>query len=240
MKSNGLDVMTRHPKKLPVSLIKRLEAKLIALGFTERLLIENASSNLAHEICALSLGTRALVVAGKGNNGADSLAAARKLLSRGYSICAVIVSEDALTEEVNFQKKILCALGVRVMRITGASLATLSGCLRRCDFVIDGLLGTGARGKVSALLHEVISQVNASRRPIVACDIPSGLSPDDGTPLGIAIRADYTVTFLAEKKGFSTSTGRQFCGKVKVVDIGVSRELLQKRSSIRRTKRRPQ
>jgi NAD(P)H-hydrate epimerase len=70
--------------------------------------------------------------------------------------------------------------------------------------------------------------VNASHKRIVACDIPSGLSPDEGLPLGAAIKADYTVTFIAPKQGFFLNQGKKFCGRIMVADIGISRDILEK------------
>ncbi|MBU1027041.1 MAG: hypothetical protein KKA31_04850 [Candidatus Margulisbacteria bacterium] len=67
---------------------------------------------------------------------------------------------------------------------------------------------------------EVISEINKSRKPVLAVDVPSGLDVDTGEVLGIAVKARRTVTFVASKKGFSKA--RQYTGKVIVRDIGVT------------------
>jgi ADP-dependent NAD(P)H-hydrate dehydratase / NAD(P)H-hydrate epimerase len=230
--------MTQHQKALSVKEIRCLEAKAKALGLDERLLIENASSNMAQAVVKLALGRKAFVVAGKGNNGADSLACARKLLAKGYYITAVLVSEDGFSDEVIFQKEVLGALGVSCFRIDNRNSGELTRRIARCDFVIDGLLGIGIKGEINPLLKDVIARINSSGKTVVSCDIPSGLSPDEGTVLGEAIRADHTITFLAHKKGFFTRVGRALCGKVLLVDIGVSAQLLERSSAAQRLPRR--
>ena len=76
-------------------------------------------------------------------------------------------------------------------------------------------------------MREVIEALNTSTKKIVSCDIPSGLSPDRGCVWEGVIRADYTVTFIAPKKGFFLNRGLEFCGKIILVDIGVSRSFLE-------------
>jgi NAD(P)H-hydrate epimerase len=68
----------------------------------------------------------------------------------------------------------------------------------------------------------LIESINAQGRPILAVDIPSGLDCDTGEPLGAAIKAIYTVTFVAVKKGFTMSSSvAQYTGQIFVASIGV-------------------
>jgi len=73
---------------------------------------------------------------------------------------------------------------------------------------------------------EVVAAVNASGRPVLAVDLPSGLDCDTGKPLGPAIRATYTATFVAHKKGFLTSDAKPWIGEVHVIDIGAPKKLV--------------
>jgi NAD(P)H-hydrate epimerase len=82
-------------------------------------------------------------------------------------------------------------------------------------------------------LDRVIAAINASRAHILAVDIPSGLDCDTGQPLGPTVRAEHTVTFVAEKKGFASPQAREWIGQVHVVDIGAPRRLLQESSPTR-------
>lgn len=210
-------------ESLSVAGLRALEQAAKEIGLDERLLIENASSNLTHTINGLMLGKKIVAVAGKGNNGADTLACARKLLALGYEIKAVIVKDGELGLEVLFQKAILENLKVPLYVITETNLNKLKTLIADSEVIIDGILGIGAKGEVSPFLKMVIAVINDSHKRVVACDIPSGLAPDTGAILGAAIKADYTITFIAPKYGFFLKDGQRLCGKLFVVDIGVPR-----------------
>ncbi|MCP4653051.1 MAG: NAD(P)H-hydrate epimerase [Candidatus Omnitrophica bacterium] len=207
---------------LSVDEFRFLDKKAVSLGLSERILIENASSNLFSIIDELNFGKKVLVVSGRGNNGADVLACGRKLISRGYQVQVLIIAEKELASEAFFQKQILEQLSIPV----STDSKELISFLNEADFVLEGLLGIGIRGEVPSFLEEVINTINQSGKKIVACDIPSGLSPDDGRICGAAIKADVTISFLAPKKAFSTQEGKLLCGKIFIVDIGISKELL--------------
>jgi NAD(P)H-hydrate epimerase len=69
---------------------------------------------------------------------------------------------------------------------------------------------------------QVVESLNACSCPVVAVDIPSGLDCDTGLPLGAAIKASWTVTFVAVKKGFTFSRAAQYTGEVFVASIGIA------------------
>jgi NAD(P)H-hydrate epimerase len=73
----------------------------------------------------------------------------------------------------------------------------------------------------------LIRLVNAARRPVLAVDLPSGLDADTGAELGAAVRADLTVTFVAQKPGFLAGRGPELCGRVVVAEIGIPRPWLE-------------
>ncbi|MFH1504725.1 MAG: NAD(P)H-hydrate epimerase [Candidatus Omnitrophota bacterium] len=213
---------------LSVEKIRLLEQKAKELGLDERILIENASSSLFRAIRRLNLGRKALVISGKGNNGADVLSCARKLFSRGYKVKAAVLEEKIPNEEVLFQKGVLEKIKLPLYSIKQDNISELKALLRGCDFILEGILGIGVKGILSPFLQEVISVINKSGKKIISCDIPSGLSPDEGKVLGAAIKADWTVTFIAPKKSFFTNKGKDYRGKILVADIGISREILEK------------
>src|SRR5205814_1476882 len=80
--------------------------------------------------------------------------------------------------------------------------ASLSPLLTDADWLVDGLLGTGLSRPVEGPLRTVIEAMNQAGKPIFALDLPSGLDADTGQPLGVAVRADATATFVAAKLGF--------------------------------------
>jgi len=220
MKQNSLNVKD----------LRALEQKAKDLGLDEKILIENASSNLFAAIDELNLGKSLLIVAGRGNNGADVLSCARKLYSRGYTVIVAVLEEKELGAQSFFQKNILSKINIPIYPIKKNNIGKLRDLSKDTDFILEGILGIGLEGEVVPFFKEVISVINNSGKKIVSCDIPSGLSPDEGVVLGAAIKADYTVTFIAPKKGFFLNQGSASCGKIIVVDIGISKEILEKSS----------
>ncbi|MBU1121092.1 MAG: NAD(P)H-hydrate epimerase [Candidatus Omnitrophota bacterium] len=216
--SGGLDVKS----------IRTLEDKAKSLGLDERTLIENASSNLYQSLDNLSLGKRVAVIAGRGNNGADVLSCARKLVSRGYDVRVIITAQKELGVEAGVQLNILERIMVPIQILNHGNFDDISRTVNMSDFVLEGILGIGIKGEVTPFLKDVIHIVNSSNKKVISCDIPSGLSPDEGKVLGAAIKADYTITFIAPKRGFFLNEGPNLCGKVIVVDIGISKDALSK------------
>ena len=214
-------------KSLSVKDLRALEQKAKDLGLDEEILIENASSNLFTVIDSLNLGKRVLVVAGRGNNGADVLSCARKLSSRGYEVIVAALEEKELGSQALFQKTILEKIKIPIYSIKKSNVASVAELFKDVDFILEGILGIGLKGEVVPFLKEVISLINNSGKKIISCDIPSGLSPDQGLILGAAIKADYTITFIAQKKGFLLNQGPDSCGKIFVVDIGISKQVLE-------------
>jgi len=126
--------------------IREPDAKAIKAGFSEMVLIENASSNMCCLIDNFDLGTKVLAVAGRGNNGADTLACARKLANRGYRVYAVVVSDKDINSECSFQSDVLKRLGIHVDFINGDyGIARINKLLQKVDFVIDGIFGIGVK-----------------------------------------------------------------------------------------------
>ena len=91
-------------------------------------------------------------------------------------------------------------------------------------WIVDALLGTGARGEPRPPLDRVINQLNAAAAPILAIDLPSGLDCDSGQAAGHTIRAAHTCTFVARKIGFATAGAAAYTGEIHVLDIGAPRE----------------
>ena len=98
-------------KSLTLNRIRELETKAKEIGLDERILIENASSNLFRAVDSLNLGKKALAISGRGNNGADVLSCARKLISAGYEVTIVVLEDKELGPEACFQKNVLVKIG---------------------------------------------------------------------------------------------------------------------------------
>jgi NAD(P)H-hydrate epimerase len=195
-------------------------------GIPGAVLMENAGCGAAdlvlHALGELGRrrGGRVAVVCGKGGNGGDGFVVARRLAQRGVRASAWLVASPG---EVGGDAAGALAALVRVgdaPRSAGDSEA-LAGALREADLVVDALLGTGSRGAPEGRVAAAISAINASGRPVVALDIPSGLPADGGPAPGPAVRATLTATFAGLKRGLVTGPGLDLAGRVAVVPIGV-------------------
>ncbi len=94
-----------------------------------------------------------------------------------------------------------------------------------CDLIVDALFGIGLARDLAGAARTLVETANASGKPIVALDTPSGLDAYTGTVKGCAIRAEHTLTFLADKPGLHTGAGRDHAGTVCVDPLGLGLEL---------------
>ena len=90
--------------------------------------------------------------------------------------------------------------------------------------IVDALFGIGLKRSIKGMLSKIFRKINKSKNPVVSVDIPSGGCSNTGEILGNAIKADFTITFHRKKMGHVIGFGKQFCGKLKVVDIGFSQK----------------
>lgn len=194
------------------------------------LLMENAARGLVDEIEKTLFpvkGKRVCIISGRGNNGGDGLAAARHLRMRGASVCVFLFSEAG---RISGDAKI----SLDIWRVTEGELyeidhftdELLTRHLEASDLLIDAFLGTGLSKPLSGDVARWIDLVNAASKPTVAVDIPSGISADFGHVLGVAIKADLTVTIALPKRGHYMQDGLTHCGSLSVVDIGFPDVLL--------------
>jgi NAD(P)H-hydrate epimerase len=95
------------------------------------------------------------------------------------------------------------------------------------DLVVDALFGNGLARPLGDPWKSAIERVNASRVPVLAVDLPSGLDADTGEVLGAAVRATETVTFIAPKLGFFRGAGPDHVGRLHVEEIGVPRAWIE-------------
>jgi len=169
-----------------------------------------------------------VIACGPGNNGGDGAVVARHLDSWGLEVrLAWFAPRDRLQGDAAAQRAILDHCPIAALEVADdANLETIDDLWRGADWLVDGLLGTGLTRPVDGLLARAIASLNRSGRPILALDIPSGLDADSGRPLGGAIRADATATFVAPKLGFARLGADAYTGQVVVIDIGAPRAAL--------------
>jgi len=203
------------------------------LGMPTLILMENAGRGAAAWLRARGVAPSAggLILCGRGNNGGDGGVVARHLDLWGYPLQVVwFARADRLRGDAAVQFQILDRSGLDQSCWDDEATVTperLDALLAGADWVVDALLGTGLTRPVEGLLRSVIEAVNRSGKPVLALDLPSGLDADTGRPLGAAIRARATATFVAPKLGFDAPGARDYTGDVTVVEIGVPRSILE-------------
>lgn len=207
--------------------MKRLDALAIRrYGIPALILMENAGHGAAQEaLKALpKKGTkRVAVFCGYGNNGGDGFVCARHLINQGIHVRIYLVGKKKVSSaetKVNYQ--ILCKLKQKFVTIKNAkTFIKLTQEIKKCHLIIDGIFGIGLSGTLDEFYQELFKMLNSAKVPILALDIPSGLSADTGKPLGSAIKAAKTVTFGFVKQGLVKPKARKFTGKITVVDISL-------------------
>ncbi len=174
-------------------------------------------------------GKRVIILVGSGNNGGDGLVIARHLLNRDVNVKVYMFGEEGdLSEECRHNLSIFNKLQGEVNLITDTSLSKLRINITLTDIVIDALVGTGFTGEPKGVLSEIIGLVNNCRNPVVAIDIPTGVNSTSGAVYnGSAIRAVLTISFGFMKTGLLLYPGADYCGKIRVVDIGLPKQLAE-------------
>ncbi len=211
--------------------MKRIDRRAIReFGIPGVALMENAASGVMNEMERFFdglAGTRVAVLCGKGNNGGDGLALARRLRSRGVPVRVALLSPAAaVSGEAKVNLSALQRTDVEL--IPNASARSLDELISWSDIVVDALLGVGLSSPLKGSYAAAVEKMNSSGRPIVSIDIPTGIDADTGGVLGNAVRADLTVTMALLKRGLVLSAGAAHAGVVRVVDIGIPAEAVEK------------
>ena len=155
---------------------------------------------------------RTYVVAGKGNNGGDALAAARHLHRWGRLVGVACTDRPGLSGAAAEEAAALEGVGVTIEEGPDP---------RDSQLVVDALLGTGLSQPPRGRIAEWIEIVNSWERRVVAVDLPSGLVADTGETPGACVRAALTVTLALPKPGLLHGSGPEVAGDVWVADIGI-------------------
>lgn len=157
---------------------------------------------------------------GKGNNAGDALLIAQQAVELGLTVQAVgLESVDRFSGDA--------ATALHQAQAAGITLRSYAeGVNIEGQVIVDGLLGTGFNGALRAPFAEAIHKLNASGRPILSIDIPSGVNASTGAVSDTAVRATLTSTFITHKIGLHTGAGPSFAGDVCFHDLGVSGDVL--------------
>lgn len=188
------------------------------IGIPSVVLMERAALSVRDEIMSvLKKNDKVLVVCGVGNNGADGLAVARLLHEAGiFCVVYIVGNEDKATDEWKLQKGILDNIA------QDGPLFVTPADFNEYNIIVDAIFGIGLTRTVSGVFRTVIEQINAAKKAIVvAVDVPSGIDSGTAKIMGVAVKADITVTFEYEKLGIRLFPGRGYSGRVCIKRIGI-------------------
>ncbi len=203
---------------LSVEEVRRLEDLIEKSGTSKAELMEAAGEALAKAVMAHA-PSRALILAGFGNNGGDGWVAADILSHEGVHVDVVTpVEPDELRSPL--ARHVARRTAARDVSVTvGPSRDELSELVEKADVVVDALLGTGFHGEVRVPFSIWIDVVNSLCPAVISADVPSGVNADTGEVAALAIRADKTVTMLAAKVGLYSADAPEFAGDIEVAPL---------------------
>ena len=168
-----------------------------------------------------------LVFVGVGNNGGDGYLLAALAQDHGLKPTLIAVGDhDQLKGDALRASQLAHQRGVQLAPFDAASLLQHVAQPQDQTVVVDALLGTGLSRLVSDTFAAAIQNINQLPFPVLAIDIPSGLSSDSGAVLGHAVRAAATVTFIGVKQGLLTGAGVDCCGEIVYHDLDVPPQVL--------------
>jgi NAD(P)H-hydrate epimerase len=159
------------------------------------------------------------VLCGTGNNGGDGFLVADLAHKQNIDVTVLQLGDAGkIGGDARIARDQAVANGVEIRAWGDVELE--SGAI-----LVDAMLGTGLGGDVRGAYKEAIEAINASGNPVLAVDIPSGLCSDSGRVLGVATRADLTVTFIGLKRGLFTGEAGDYTGAVSFTDLAVPAEI---------------
>jgi len=201
------------------------------IGIPSLVLMENAGRQVVAAIEAAyetRLEGRVAVLCGRGNNGGDGFVVARTLIQRGIDAAVFVIGSVAeIRGDARTNLDILGRLGATVVEIGDEQTWELHFSeISQCTLVVDAIFGTGLKSALGGMMETIVADVNASGIPIVAIDLPSGLSADTPHLIGDCIDASMTVTLAAPKLPLVLPPGEAHAGDVVIADIGIPSDVL--------------
>src|SRR5437899_2144948 len=201
------------------------------IGIPSLVLMENAGRQAVAAIEAMYSDIherQVAVLCGRGNNGGDGFVIARTLAQRGVDVSVFLIGlVSEVRGDARTNLEILGRLGLTVVEVADSQAWELHFSeIGDCNLIVDAIFGTGLNAPVSGLMETVVADVNASGVPVVAIDLPSGLSADSHEPIGDSIDAAMTVTLAAPKLSLVLPPAETRAGDIVIADIGIPTEVL--------------
>jgi len=189
-------------------------------------IMENSGRAIATLVLAMlggrGRGQRVVVLAGGGNKGGSGLCAVRHIQNWGLTVEPVFGEvESEMSLPARRQLDVLRRSGIVEPRDQETSEVTLEEHLARADLVIDALAGYGQEGPPTGIAAAIVELAVASRRPILAIDVPTGVNATTGVVSSPAIKATTTIFLDLPKRGLLDPGCREFVGELYLADVGI-------------------
>ncbi|HEY9385430.1 MAG TPA: NAD(P)H-hydrate epimerase [Nitrososphaeraceae archaeon] len=203
-------------------------------GMSRMFMMENAGHGVADFIVdklgSKLRGKSVVAVCGTGNNGGDAFVASRHLAGHGLTNMSIVLlgfPRDIRTQEAKTNWQIVNKMNsIKVITPSSSRQNKFTELMEKkieeADIILDGLVGTGIRGKIRQPYASAIDVINRSNSYVLSIDIPSGLDPNNGRVIDKCIKANVTVTFHRMKKGLLKA--KKYTGTVYVEKIGIPPE----------------
>ena len=181
----------------------------------EELLMENAGGAV-YSVILKEFGVRGkkfVVFCGGGNNGGDGFVIARRIASSGGEVRVFLLGDETKFKGAarkNFE--IVSKMSIEICKVS--SIELIESTVLHSDVIVDAIFGTGLIREVSGIYKDAIQLINESQKTVFGVDISSGINGDTGEVMGVAVKADYTVTFGLPKLGNLLYPGFERCGKL--------------------------
>ncbi len=162
-----------------------------------------------------------LVVTGKGNNAGDGFVLARLAAEQRLKVYLCQLAEltelkgDALTAYQKITQRVINQVAIDEVKFSDF------------DVIVDAMLGTGIKGKLTEPYLSAINRINANKVPVLSIDIPTGVEADTGFVHNEAVRADITTTYVGHKKGMYTGDSARYRGRVKLFKLDIPDQYYQ-------------
>jgi len=202
------------------------------IGIASLVLMENAGRQVVAAMEAVHGDLQehqVAVLCGRGNNGGDGFVVARTLLQRGVDVSVFVIGSIAdVRGDARINLEILGRLGLSTVEVADSQAWELHFSeIADSTLIVDAMFGTGLNAPLTGLLETVVADVNGSGIPVVAIDLPSGLSADTHEPIGDSIVAGTTVTLGAPKLALVLPPAETRAGDIVIADIGIPQEIIE-------------
>jgi hydroxyethylthiazole kinase-like uncharacterized protein yjeF len=184
---------------------------------SEDILMENAANALCQEIRVHAVqNAKVLFICGAGNNGADGIAAARRLF--GELDVSIYLPHGVKSNMAKLQLERAKSLHVKMEEE-----------IKTADIYVDCIFGSGLNKELDTKTVQIIEELNEAQGIKIACDIPTGID-SVGYIKQVAFRADVTITMGALKEALYSDNAKDFTGEIKVGNLGISQKNYEKPS----------